>query len=369
MPAEETCVTRIVTYSCYRDCQPSREIIAVRQIYARNNNLRRVDMDARECDVNSALTRSMKKHFLFLILIAFFSCGIFGCAVAKRVGIGLLYQRSNLPQNQVVENLSYREQAAGSAPEKQLNLFLPNGTNWPVLVFVHGGNWDSGSKDLKVGGADVYGNIGRFFALRGIGVAVINYRLQPTATWREQVQDVGEATRWVYSHISKYGGNPRSVFLMGHSAGAQLVAHVALDAQRWITNKLARESIRGVISVSGAGLDMSDEKTYELGESFYYYQARFRSDNLSDWQRKASPITYIQRGAPPFLILYGGHEKSSLKRQSEIFSQALSGKGVTNQIVVVPGQNHSRIVLTLSRADKVAGSAILEFIERKCASK
>ena len=50
-------------------------------------------------------------------------------------------------------------------------------------MFVHGGNWDSGDKNDRAGGADVYANIGRFDAARGLGVAVDNYRLQPAVAW------------------------------------------------------------------------------------------------------------------------------------------------------------------------------------------
>lgn len=75
-------------------------------------------------------------------------------------------------------------------------------------------------------------------------------------------------------------------------------------------------------------------------------------------------MTYIQRGVPPFLILYAGGEKDSLKHQSQIFNQAMSGKRVTNPIVVVPEENHSRIVLTLSRAEQFSDRAIFGFIER-----
>src|SRR5439155_18980367 len=89
-------------------------------------------------------------------------------------------------------DICYRE---GSADEKhRLDLFLPHGTNWPILIFIHGGGLTSGDKALRVSGADVYGNIGRFYASQGIGVAVINYRLQPKVTWREQAEDVAHAT-------------------------------------------------------------------------------------------------------------------------------------------------------------------------------
>src|SRR5439155_21038348 len=56
-------------------------------------------------------------------------------------------------------DICYRE---GSADEKhRLDLFLPHGTNWPILIFIHGGGLTSGDKALRVSGADVYGNIGR----------------------------------------------------------------------------------------------------------------------------------------------------------------------------------------------------------------
>src|SRR5690606_35188130 len=75
----------------------------------------------------------------------------------------------------------------------RLDLFFPAGSGWPVMVFVHGGGWSSGDKDLRVGGRDVYRNIGRFYAARGIGVAVINYRLLPGVHWRTQLRDVAHA--------------------------------------------------------------------------------------------------------------------------------------------------------------------------------
>ncbi|HZM03310.1 MAG TPA: alpha/beta hydrolase [Candidatus Saccharimonadales bacterium] len=285
-----------------------------------------------------------------------------GCIVVKGVGMAFLYKKAELPLAQVHLDIPYREGAA--SPENRLDLFTPAGTNWPILIFVHGGGWTEGDKSLKVAGDDVYGNIGRFYAEHGIGVAVINYRLLPHVHWQEQISDVAHATAWVYSHVAQYGGNPARLFLCGHSAGAQLVDRVALDPAP--LNEAGRSTaiVRGVISVSGAGLDLKDEETYALGESREYYAQRFGTGtNPGDWQRAASPVAYIHPGAPPFLILYAGGETKPLIRQSQRFSQALTQAGVKNKIIVVPGQSHARIVLTLSRDDKTAGSAILNFIE------
>src|SRR5947207_2194299 len=97
-----------------------------------------------------------------------------GYLALRRAVIALLYRAVALEQEQVRRDICYRE---GSGDEKhRLDLFLPRGTNWPILIFIHGGGLASGDKGLRFGGADVYGNIGRFYASQGVAVAVINYR-------------------------------------------------------------------------------------------------------------------------------------------------------------------------------------------------
>jgi acetyl esterase/lipase len=231
------------------------------------------------------------------------------------------------------------------------------------MVFVHGGGLCAGDKSLRVGGADVYGNIGRFYASRGIGVAVLNYRLQPKVSWREQVEDVAQATAWVYSHAGTYGGNATRLFIAGHSAGAHLAARIALDPNPLRQLGLSPAILNGVVAVSGAGFDLSDVKTYELGHKLCHYEARFRcGDPTENWKKEASPITYAGAGAPPFLILYPEGEDKSLQRQSQLLHETLQAKKVPSQLVVVPGQNHCRIVLSLSRPDKMSAVAVLDFI-------
>ncbi len=282
-----------------------------------------------------------------------------GCAAVTAIGVKLLYRRAELPDAQVVRDVAYRVAAAGETHGDRLDLYRPAGTGWPVIVFVHGGNWDSGSKDLRAGGADVYANIGRFYAARGIGVAVIDYRLQPGVDWRTQVADVREAVRWVHANVASHGGRPDRIFLMGHSAGAHLSLLVALD-----TLALPGIRPRGVIAVSGAGLDLVDEQTYALGEDPRYYSKRFQGgDTTAAWQRAASPVHHVHAGAPPMLILYAAGEKRALHRQSQLLAAALDSAGVPQRTVIVPGESHSRIVLTLSRPDRTAAPAVLEFLE------
>jgi len=287
-----------------------------------------------------------------LVLILAASLLWSGCTVVEHVGVALFYKSAPLPDAQVKYDVPYVDHSSLAA--QRLDLFLPTGTNWPVFIFVHGGNWDAGDKGLLIGGADVYDNIGRFYAARGVGVAVINYRLQPMVTWREQVKDVAAATAWIHTHIAEYGGNANRIFLGGHSAGAQLACHAAL---------LSPSVINGVISVSGAGLDLADEKTYQLGAKRAYYNVRFGDSGPREiWQREASPVTYITSNAPPFLILYAGGETKALQRQSQRLREVLENHHVPNQLVVMPGQSHERMVLTLSRSDRTSADAILNFI-------
>jgi acetyl esterase/lipase len=232
------------------------------------------------------------------------------------------------------------------------------------MIFVHGGGWTEGDKGDKFGGADVYGNIGRFYAKNGIGVAVINYRLIPQVTWHDQISDVAQATAWIYTHIGEYGGNHHRLFLFGHSAGSQIIDRVALDTNALMKAGLPANAINGVISVSGAGLDMKDKETYALGESPDYFAKLFATGPQSeDWQAMASPAHYIHAGAPPFLIIYAGGETKSLIRQSQLFSRELTAAEVSNRVVVVPGQSHARIVLALSRDNRTAAPAIMSFVE------
>jgi len=284
-----------------------------------------------------------------------------GCSAVERVGIHFLYKKAELPESQVVRDKAYRDE---SSPKQRLNLFLPDSSGWPVFMFVHGGGWNTGDKDLTVGGADVYGNIGRFLASHGIGVAVINSRLLPQASWREQIEDVADATAWVASHIAGYGGSPNRLFLSGHSAGTQIAARIALDPAPLEKRGLSPRILCGVIAVSGAGLDLQDALTYELGEDIHYYEKRFRDgDGDESWKKTASPVSFANALAPPFLIIYAGGESKGLQRQSQLLHEALISRGAQSQIVIVPGQSHQRIVPTLSRPDKVAGPAILEFLQ------
>jgi arylformamidase len=189
--------------------------------------------------------------------------------------------------------------------------------------------------------------------------------LQPQVTWREQVDDVARATSWLYTHAHKYGGDPSRLFIGGHSAGAQLAARVALDAKALRRHGLSPNIVKGVIAVSGAGFDLRDDETYELGRNLHLYEARFRCGDPTDqWKTAASPIIFASPVAPPFFIIHCEGDPKALQRQSNLLHAALREQGADSELLVIPGENHCRMVLALSRADKMAAPAILSFIQK-----
>lgn len=273
-----------------------------------------------------------------------------------------MYRKVELPASQIIRDIPYWEGNDRDPEKHRLDLYLPSTEDrkkWPVMVFVHGGGWNWGDKSQSVAGAELYANIGRFFASRGIGTAVINYRLLPHVLWRDQIADVASAVSWVYRHVGKYGGDPKSLFLAGHSAGGQLITRVALDPGPLRALGLSKEIVRGVIPASAVGLEIGDATNNG------YYAKRFRNgDTTGSWKQEVSLLRFVDAKAPPFLILYAGAEPPSIQRQSERLTKTLRAVGVPTEVLIVPHRDHIQILLTLSRPDKASAPAMIDFIQK-----
>lgn len=299
-----------------------------------------------------------------LIVVVALTVATSACtSVVYRIGVPLLYRRADLPERQIVRNLRYWNGPDADAKKNLLDLYLPTGSRWPVLVFIHGGGWTSGDKDLRAGGADIYGNIGRFYAAHGIGVAVISYRLQPQVAWPAQVADAARAVAWVHANVARWGGDPETIIVSGHSAGGQLATRIALDPAPLAALGVDRHVVKGMIAMSGAGLDFTDAESWRLGQPRDYYEKRFRNGDATDgWMQAASTVRFVGADAPPGLVIYAEGDSADLRRQGDVLVAALRAAGVRGEKVVVPGSSHTRILLTFSRGDTVSAHAILAFV-------
>ncbi|HUG18852.1 MAG TPA: alpha/beta hydrolase, partial [Planctomycetaceae bacterium] len=122
------------------------------------------------------------------------------------------------------QNLKSDIPYADPAHERQvLDIYTPDDAkNLPVVFWIHGGGWQTGDKtsvQLKP----------RVFTERGYVFVSTNYRLLPHVEMDVLTRDVAMSLGWVHKNIAKHGGDPKRIFVMGHSAGAQLAALICID--------------------------------------------------------------------------------------------------------------------------------------------
>ena len=307
------------------------------------------------------MSRSVLLQQLLLLASIAFSVGCAG--TFETIGAGLDYEHAALPDTQVVLDLPYRDDPEADPKKHKADLFLPSTTEagWPTLVFVHGGGWTSGDRAIGVLGLEPMRNLGRFYAARGFGVVSPSYRLQPSVTWREQVSDIADLVVWARAEVTRRGGDPNRIFLGGHSAGAWLAARVGLEQAPLAERAASREMLCGLVLVSGAAYDIEDDETYALGAKREYFVERFGGDS-PDWAREASVAANVDAPIPPALLLAAEGEPPTFHRQASQLEAALAAADGASRKVKVPGQNHQRILIGMSRVDDPVSVAALEFM-------
>ncbi len=230
----------------------------------------------------------------------------------------------------------------GFNPERHiLDVYEPRqkvATKRPVVVFIHGGSWNSGSKNI-------YTFIGRRLAKQGVVAVIINYRLAPEVLVPAMADDCARAVLWVTQHISEYGGDPERVFVMGHSAGGGFAALLATDNQLFTKLGLAGNPVKGAILDDPAGLDMFDYLTKMEYPNDQQYLVPYGKDPAV-W-KAVSPMYYVGAGSPPMLIYTGGRTYPSITNSSQKFNQRLQELGVQHQYTVIPRKKHVGMVLQL----------------------
>ncbi|MDW8141535.1 MAG: alpha/beta hydrolase, partial [Candidatus Bipolaricaulota bacterium] len=206
------------------------------------------------------------------------------CALSALLGGGM----GAAQEFQVYTNIAYYDGPEADAVKHRLDLFVPqDAKEAPVMLFVHGGGWTSGDKNL-------YGFLGRTFAQQGILTAVMNYRLSPQVQHPAHIEDVARAFAWVHRNIARYGGSAQKIFVMGHSAGGHLIALLALDEKYLRAHGLTLNAIKGAIPISGIY-----DVTIEPPAPFGLYRVVFGTDPQQ--RRDASPLTHVGPNKPPFL--------------------------------------------------------------------
>ena len=226
--------------------------------------------------------------------------------------------------------------AYGAAATQKLDIYRPlAGEKYPVVLYVYGGGWYSGSKEM-------YAPAAQMLLQHELVIVLISYTLNPQATYRQQTREVAQALDWVLRHIQDYGGDPQRVFIGGQSAGAHLSALALCDPQ-WL-QPLGRSpaDVRGFYGISGA---------YDINRLLAFQQARgneaplltrvFESrDNFAN----ASPINYVRAGLPPFLLIHGDADTVVPLNISEAFHEKLQAVGVHSDLKIYSGAKHAGLL-------------------------
>jgi acetyl esterase/lipase len=178
--------------------------------------------------------------------------------------------------------------AYGDDPRQVLDLHLPDAAGAappaPVVVFFYGGSWNRGDR------AD-YRFVGRALAARGVLAVIADYRVYPQVRYPDFLRDGARAVAWARREIAAYGGDPRRLFVAGHSAGAYNAAMIALDP-RWLGEAgLGLDALSGLVGLAGP-YDFLPIGNPEVQPVFFH----------PDYPARSQPLEHVRgAGRPAFL--------------------------------------------------------------------
>jgi acetyl esterase/lipase len=234
----------------------------------------------------------------------------------------------------------HRDIAYGSDARQHLDVYMPRAAaarpavgrpavGRPVVVFFYGGSWVTGSKAE-------YRFVGTALAEQGLVAVLPDYRLYPQVRFPSFDDDGAAAVAWVERHAREFGGDPGNIVLMGHSAGGEIAAMLALN------HKVLRKSgadpacISGLVGLSG---------TYVLVPDTDELRATFAAPyTAADWQ----PVRFVDPQAPPTLLLHGLADEEVFPREAEELRDALAREHVRVQLILYPRRGHGATVASFA---------------------
>ncbi len=260
----------------------------------------------------------------------------------------------------VLRDIPYSTHPGSDPTLTSLDLYLPEAkakSPSPVMILIHGGGWSIGDKSNR----NFIEPKAAWFVEKGFVVVSINYRLSPAVVHPAHIDDVCTAIAWVERHIAKHGGDPEKIWLLGHSAGAQLAALAGVDRERMTHAGAHPEFLQGVILLDGAGYDIPRQMAVMTDQGLLgrmYFGAFTQDEKI---QIDASPALKQPRNPPPFLILHVATRADS-KKQSDLLATTLQQAGGKATVQGIAGKSHMSINHDLGvRGDPVT-EAVAAFI-------
>jgi acetyl esterase/lipase len=242
----------------------------------------------------------------------------------------------------------------GENERNLLDLYRPRGIEGAaVLVYVHGGGYRTGDRDLN---PLVYANIPTYFARHGLLAMSATYRLAPEAGWPSGAEDMHALVAWVRSNARAHGGDPDRIFLMGHSAGATHAASYAFDAR---FQPPEGHGLAGIVLVSGRyrlRWDPDDPSLDSIREYFGNDPAQYES---------RSAIPHVPGSEVPALLVVAEYDQRNLVETTGELFVALCERddGRCPRFLQLRHHNHLSEVIHINTGDEILGREILDFIQ------
>jgi acetyl esterase/lipase len=244
-----------------------------------------------------------------------------------------------------------------------LDVFSPqHAKNLPVVFWIHGGGWQTGDKTSVQRKPQAFMDQGFVFVST-------NYRLLPEVDMGTIVRDIAKSIRWVHDHIAEHGGDPNRLFIMGHSAGAQLAALICTDDRYLKAEGLSLVIIKGCVPVDGDTYDVpaiietaeTRRRVHRLPQAKFGHREKFGNDPAK--HRDFSAVSHVakDKGIPPFLILYVA-EHPDTSAQAQRLANVLKDAGVPVTLFGVKETTHNKINADLGLPDDPATKALFAFV-------
>ena len=229
--------------------------------------------------------------------------------------------------------------AYGGSEREKLDIYTPAVTipgltaeGWPMAVFFYGGGWHDGERGS-------YQFLGKTLAARGIVTVIPDYRVYPEVRFPEFARDGAKAVAWTVAHARELGGDPRRIFVIGHSAGAHIAALLTLDKSYLGQAGLDPDKVfAGMIGLAGP------YDFLPLVEPIYK-EIFATAPDLSVTQ----PITYARADAPPLLLVSGRADTTVLPRNTERLAARVRERGGQAQDKFYPGIGHILLLGAMAR--------------------
>lgn len=209
----------------------------------------------------------------------------------------------------------------------------------PVALYVHGGGWEHG--DRKSGG--FLDQLRPQLLRAGFVVASIDYRLAPRYPWPAQIIDSKCAVRFLRAHALTYGIDPERIGVWGGSAGGHLVSMLGtadvsagFDVGEWLDESSRVQAVVDLFGPTDLTATGWERDPTEVIHDVFGVAAGTSSDVLT----RASPVTYVSRDDPPFLVLQGDADHTVPASQSQEFAARSKAAGVDVQLVMVHDGPH-----------------------------